>query len=276
MKKIILGSLVIVSCFADVTTVLPYVATINYDSSVNKSAKDKGMVSGVYASKGNMYYLVELDYAHTDISYKDSNESNLIQDDFTITYSKYYLKHMVKGGIHHISTSDTDLGDGDVLMAAVSGYHWKGYDKYSYGVEGYYSYYKDVSITQITPNFSYSKAININTRNNIGFKVNYIMADDYSTKDYTSFEVEDTLYYKKIFTTIKAYGGKMKTGVKDSGFTVYNSRDLLKTGYSLKVGYYAKKNLTLSASYSINTFEEDGKTEDGSNSVIVATLSYSF
>ena len=193
---------------------------------------------------------------------------------------------MVKGGIHHINTTDTDLGDANVFIGAIGGYHWRGYDKHNYGLEGYYSTYKDgkdensvakkIDIIQFTPYYRFSKAININTRDNIGFKINHIVANDYNTKNYTSYEVENTLYYKKFFTTIKVYGGKMKTGIKDSGNTVYNSKDLLKDGYSIKLGYYVKRNLLLSVSYAVNNFKEYGKTVEASNHVTVATLTYSF
>ncbi len=287
MKRIILGSLVVASSLiGDTVTLLPYTGMIDYDSDATKSAKKDGTINGIYASVGNLSYLLEVDYTATDIKYKDANTANLKQDDFTVTYAKYYKDYMLKGGIHHISTTDTDLGDANILIGAIGGYHWNGYDKYSYGLEGYYSNYKDghdeneiakdIEIMQFTPYYSFSKAININTRNIIKFKINHIIANDYATKNYTSYEIADTLYYKKFFTTIKAYGGKMKTGVKDNGNTVYNSKDLLKDGYSIKLGYNIQTNLSISASYAINNFEEYGQTDETSNNVTVATLTYSF
>ena len=55
-------------------------------------------------------------------------------------------------------------------------------------------------------------------------KANYVHIDKYVDQDYLSFELEDTLYYKKFFTTFKGYIGKMKTGVKNSGNTIYNNK----------------------------------------------------
>ncbi len=287
MKKIILGSFVLVcSVYGDIVTILPYTANIDYDSVATKSSKKEGTIIGVYTSIGNLNYLLEFDYVATNIKYKDANTTNLKQDDITLTYSKYYKSFMLKGGIHHINTTDKDLCDANVIIGAIGGYQWSNYDKYSYGLESYYSQYKDghdeneiankINIFQITPYYSYSKAININTRNIIGFKLNYIIADDYKTKNYTSYEIADTLYYKKFFTIIKVYCGKMKTGVKDSGNTVYNSKDLLKDGYNLKLGYNIQSNLSISTSYAINNFEEYGLTGTTSNKVVVATLRYSF
>jgi hypothetical protein len=241
----------------------------------------------IYISRGNLNYLLELDYSKTDIKYKDSViKSNLKQDDITLVYGKYFSKYMFKVGMHHINTTDTDLGDGDTIIFTIGGYKWKGYDKHSYGIENYYTKFKDghdenfiaksINVIQFTPYYSFSKAININTRNNIDFKINYIKADDYNTKSYTSYEISDTLYYKKFFTTIKAYGGKMKTGVKDNGFTVYNSKDELKDGYNIKIGYNFKPNLLISSSYGVNNFTEFSKTEDTTSKVLTASLTYTF
>jgi len=287
MKKIIVGSLLFVATLLaeDSITVVPYYGNIEYKSDAT-SLKDDGQILGTYFSMGNLGYLVELDYANTEIKYKDARSEELKQNDITLTYAKYEKSIMFKGGIHHIDTTDTDLGDGEVIIGQVGGYRWKGYDKHSYGVEGYYSIYadghdeneilKEIEVIQLTPYYQYSKAINLNTRNVIGLKVNYQNADAYEQKSYTSFEVEDTLYYKKVYGTVKAYGGEMKTGVKDGGHTVFNTKDLMKDGYSLKLGYYLNKNLSLSASYANNNFEETGQQEETSNEIIVGTVSYSF
>ena len=287
MKKVIAGSLVLLSSlFAeDTITVLPYYGSITYEGDAT-SLKDDGTILGTYFSMGNLGYLVELDYSNTKIKYKDPLIADLKQDDVTLTYASYGKAIMFKGGIHYINTTDTDLGDGEVLIGQVGGYHWNGYNKHSYGLEAYYSIYKNghdddgveknIQVMQLTPYYQYSQAINVDTRNIIGLKLNYQNADKYNQKDYTSFELEDTLYYKKVYGTVKVYSGEMKTGVKDGGHTVYNTKDLLKDGYSMKVGYNVNKNLSLSASYAINNFKETGQVEDTSNDIIVGTLSYSF
>jgi hypothetical protein len=286
-SKLLLGSLVLASSLlGEVTTFLPYGANIDYTNDSAKSAKKDGTITGLYFSYGNLSYLLELDASHTNIKYKDGTTSNLKQDDFIFAYSGYYPTWKYKIGFHHVDTTDKDLGDGDVLITELGGYQTFQYDKLSYGLEGYYSKYKDaydesgvqkkIEIYQLTPYVGFSKAIDINTRNNIKLKVNYISASDYKKDNYTSYEIEDTLYYKKFYTTLKIYGGKMKSGVKDSGHTVYNTKDLLKDGYSLKVGYFIDKNFTVSASYAKNNFEEYGKTGEASNDIAVATLIYKY
>ena len=287
MKKIILGTLLLtVSLFGDIITILPYGGIIDYDKNSAKSAKDRAELLGFYTSVGNLGYLVEFSYSHIDTTYKDATIEDLNQDDITLTYAKYYKNFMLKIGGHFVSTNDEQLGDGNIIMISIGGYNWVGYDKYSYGLEGYYSIYKDghdedyiaksIDIVQFTPYFSFYKAFTIDVKNSLSLKLNYQMVEDYITKDYLSYEISDTIYYKNLFTTLKVYGGEMRTGVKDSGMTVYNTLDLLKNGYSIKLGYYINKDFIISASYSLNSYEEYGKVVDGTASVAVATLSYSF
>jgi len=286
-KKIILGSLLIASnLYAEVTTILPYVATLDYTNNANESAKKDGLIGGIYYSYGNLDYLFEMNYSHTNINYKDSNFKDLKQDDFTIAYSGYDTNWKYKAGYHYVSSNDNDLGDGHIFIVEVGGYQFYGYDKFSYGLEGYYSIYNDghdenniqktIDAYQFTPYIGYSKAININTRNDIEFKLNYIIANDYEKDSYTSYEIKDILYYKSLYITLRAYGGKMKTGVKDGGFIVYNTKDLYKDGYSVKLGYFIDKNFSVSARYGRNNFEEFGMSGEASNDVALFTLKYSY
>jgi len=288
LKKILLGTVLVASAmFAKVSTIVPYAGYINYDNNQQKSIKDSAKFGGLYVSKGDLSYLLEFSYTYLDIKYKDSSISDLKQHDVFLAYSKYYPKFMIKGGIHYINNNDNiDLGGGETAIFAIGGYNWFGYNKLSYGLETYYSYYSDgkdennlqknVGVAQITPYISYSKAININTRNIISLKVNYIYAKDYMKKNYTSFEVSDTLYYKKFYASVKYYDGEMRSGVKDGGMNVYNTLDLMKNGGGVKLGYYIKPRLTMDVSYDINNFKEHNLVTDGGNSVAVLSLSYSY
>jgi len=292
MKKIILGSLLIASSmFAEVITVLPYAGQIDYDNSNTKSVKDKGTLLGFHASVGTLKYLLEADYSHISTEYKDSTLDDLSQDDITVAYSKYYDNFMFRIGDHYINTNDTQLGDGNVIIASLGGYNWDGYDKYSYGIEGYYSLYSDghdesytkttINILQFTPYVSFYKYFNKNMTNTIVLKMNYEIAPDYVEDTYTSYEISDTFGYKKIFTTLKYYNGEMRSGIKDGGFTVFNTLDLLNDGFNIKIGYYLTPNATLSISYGENNYEEfDEATtsmlDEGTNSVTVATFSYTY
>lgn len=270
-----------------VNTIKPYAGYIQYDTDGTKSTKDSGVLGGVYMSHGDLGYLVEFDVGYTQVKYKSSTgNSDITQLDMTLAYSKFYTNYMLKGGVHYINSSDVALGNGIAFIGAVGGYKWSGYDKYSYGLETYYTYYADaqnstggtqkVNLFQLTPYFTYSKAININTRNNIDFRVNHIIANDYTQKSYTSYQISDTILYKKFFLTAKVSFGEMKSGLLDGGHTAYNTQDLIKTGYGIKVGYIAKPNLSFDIGFSSNVVQEDGLTTDGTTSVISASLNYTF
>lgn len=264
------------------STVLPYFVQLNYDKDVKKSTKDTGTISGVYVSSGDLSYLLEADFAKTNISYKDKTTTKYSQTNSSLFYSHYRPKFMAKIGVHTINTNDTSLGNGSIYALIINGYHWKKYDKHTYGIELFASEYeKKVSLMQYSPHYIHSQAIDINTRNNIELKVNYITTNDYITtsanvKSWTSFEFANTLYYKKWALLLKAYGGEMKTGVKDSGSTVFNNKDLLKTGYTTKINYFMSPSSNISIGYSSNSYREDGAEQDGINTAILVTLSHTF
>ncbi len=270
MKKLFLVSIMALGeLAAESLSVVPYVANIKYID----SSKKNGDLVGTYLGYGDLSYFTEFDYAHTNIKYIDPTLKDLKQDDFLLTYASYNMETMTKFGVHYINTTDTNLGDGMIYMGAVENYFWEYYDKVKIGLEGYLSDYKvGGSIKQLTPYASYQKAISYDTSNNFGLKVNYIS----SSKNYTSYEVEDTINYRNLATTFRYFTGKMKTGVKDSGSTVYNTEDILQNGYSFKMSYKLFYNLSMSGSYGKNFFKEDGSSVQSSNSVLSGSIVYSF
>lgn len=298
MKKLILTALVMTSAvMADVTTVTPYVGRIGYDSSTTSSLKDTAKFAGLYSSVGNLKYLFELAYGYTNIKYKDATIENLTQHDITMKYGKYYKNFSWNVGVHYINNNEKntykDLGNGYIAIIGLDGYKWFGYNKLTYGADIYYSRYSDahndtslasttnVSITQFSPKLVYSKAININAKNTIALKGNFIKANDYKDSSYSSYEIADTLGYKSFFTTLKYNGGKMRSGVQDGGFTVYNTKDLLRSAYSAKIGYYFTSKLEADMSYTRNNYEEYDVANlallpKGSSSIALVSMGYSF
>ena len=79
IKNKVLVSLVLISniAYAEVSTILPYSAILDYSE---KSSKNSGSINGVYFSTGNLSYLTEVSYSHTNIKYKQSTTS-LKQDE---------------------------------------------------------------------------------------------------------------------------------------------------------------------------------------------------
>jgi len=287
-KTVISATLIASSLLAEVVTILPYAATLSYTTDSAKSIKDSSTLYGVHTSVGTLSYLLEFDYAKFQTNYKDPTFEKLNQDDISIAYGKYFTNFMIRGGAHYINSNDVFLGDGYSVFVTLGGYNYFGYNKLDYGVDGYYTSFsqgrdelntdvvKPVSIIQISPYLSYYKALNINWGNTIVVRYNYQMAKDYIQESYGSIEVSDTIFYKQAFLTLKGYSGEMRTGVKDSGFTVINTLDLMKSGYGIKLGYTFAYTTTISIGYDTNTFREVDLTEDGTNSAIVASLNYRF
>ena len=291
MKKFLMVTTILAtSLAADVITVLPYVGYIDYDKENTKTVKEKSTLFGLHTSIGSLSYLLEFEYMKfntvykTDTIYGDIDDLN--QDDISLAYGYYFSNIMLRGGAHYINTNDILLGDGVIGFATLGGYNFVDYDKYSYGLEGYYSYYKkghdekfvrkSIGITQLTPYVSAYNSWSEHWGNLISLKLNYQIAKDYIQDSYLSYEFSDTLYYRSLFLTLRGYTGEMRSGIIDSGFTVANTLDLIKNGYGGKVGYSFTPTAVLSVGYDVNSFREYGALEDGSNTVAIASFSYGF
>ncbi len=277
IKLFLLTTILSVYAYAEVFSILPYAGELSYDRDNNKSLKESATLYGVHITKGTLEYLLEFDFLKTDIRFKDKTSENLTQNDISFAYGKYFNNYMYRGGFHYISTNDPILGGGFVGFVSLGGYKYLGYDKYSYGVEAYYSrYVSRVSLTQFTPYFTAYNALNLYWGSSFCFKANYQLTPNYEKKSYLSYDVSETLYHKSTYLTLRGYGGEMVTGVKDSGFSVINTQDLMKTGYGVKFGYYFTPTTILSLSYDVNNYEEIDLVEQGSSSVVMASFYYGF
>jgi len=291
MKKTMLYTLLALTpLFGEVITLTPFVGNIIYDTDNKKSIKDSSTTYGLYTNIGTLDYLLEFNYAKFTTKYKTDTIlgaiEDLNQDDITLAYGHYFKNFMLRGGFHYVNTNDLLLGNGAIAFTSLGGYNFVGYDKYSYGVEAFYSYYSDgrddlgvaksIAITQLTPYFSAYNALSLNLGNLLSLKLNYQITGDYSSNSYLSYEISDTLYYKSLFLNVNAYTGEMRTAVRESGFMVVNTLDLMKYGYGATLGYYFTPSTNLSLSYSANTYREYLATADGTNSAATLSLSYKF
>jgi hypothetical protein len=287
MKNIFLITLIAFSSLsAEVITLAPYSAVIDYNKGKIESIKSSAKVVGLYTNIGNLNYLVELNYSYTNVDYSNASTDQLAQNDITFTYARYFFSYMLKTGLHYIDTTDEDLGDGYTIIGEIGGYSRGIYSKHNYGLDIYYSRYenghdeksieKSIDVIQTTPFYSYFNYITNRLSNKVSVKLNYIYAKDYKTKSYLSVEIDDTIYYGNIFIEFSGYFGSMKSAVRNGGHTVYNTKDTLQNGYGAKLGYYIVKNMPASIGYSVNNIKEYGARSVNSNNVIFTTLSYSF
>ncbi len=293
MKKLILmTAIATTSLFAEVTTVTPYVGKIDYGNQASTSFKDNAKITGLSLTHGNMAYLWEFAFSHIATEYKNRAITNLNQNDLTLVYGQYFSNYMYRVGAHYINTTDPQLQDGVVAIATFGGYQYYGKDKFSGGLEAYYSYYKNghdenyqaekpIKIFQFTPYLSFYGSIDEQWSNLISIKGNIQIARDYVQDSYFSYEISDTLYYENFYATFKFYRGEMRTGVKDGGLTVYNTLDLMKNGYEVQLGYYLGTNAVVTLSYAEHTYSEFDQTfstlsSDNTSKVALVSFSYSF
>ena len=263
---------------AEVYTVSPFSVVVKNDT---KSIKDSGTINGIYFSSGTLSYLTEFTYSHTDIKYKYST-NNLVQDEFTFLYSKYFIDKFYKLGIHTNTTTDTTLQNGTTLILGVGGWKYIGYNKVSYGVDLYHSYYtnsiespdkKDyVHISEISANASYYKAFKT-FANYISLNINYEMAHSYD-KVYTFFKVQDIVYYKGFSFDVSYLSGYFKTGILDGGSNVYNSQDILKEKIGISFGYNVTPVIKLKASYGRTNYDENGGSLDLNDNTFSFNVGY--
>jgi hypothetical protein len=134
---------------------------------------------------------------------------------------------------------------------------------------------------QFTPYIQYSLTLNPSLRNDMSFKVNAIASTQYKDPGYLSYEFSDTLVYEDYYAILKVCGGEMKSGVTEGGNKVINTKDLYKSSYNLRAGYYFMQDLAVDISYGINYYQEYNAatltlSPEGQNSVGMVSLSYDY
>lgn len=282
MKKIILLSLITFGALqADVINLSTFGGTINYSSN---SLKDKGYSTGIYFSKGNLSYLFETQYERTNIKYKNNAFKHLIQNEITMRYSSYYKNAFWRIGLHANSTNDITLNNGNTAILGAGYYIYNKNNKLELSSNVYYSLYangtdlnltkKNIDITQISPELKYTYGSG-NFKSILSLKYNYEISN-YS-KDKTLNSVEGSLYlgYSNFFLSGSVYSGKMRTGVKNGGFSVINSKDLYKNGYNINTGFYIR-NFNVKVSYGENTFNEFLVAKNVKNNLMYVSIGYRF
>jgi len=299
LKKIVIIGLVSLNTLsADVVSLVPYLGAIKYDNSLTKSLKDSGSFIGVQASVNDNEYLLETAYSYKNISYKDSlNIQNLKQHDLSLMITSKCSAYSLKIGAHYINSNEVnsfkDLGTGYIGIAGLEGSNLFDKDKLTYGVEAYYSVYPDahnetttaatqfIDIVQFSPYLGYSMVLSSRLRNDAVFKVNAIASTQYKDPGYLSYDFKDTVVYGNLYAILKVFGGEMKSGVKEGGFDVYNTKDLYTGSYEIKAGYYLAPTLAVDFSYAVNYYQEYNAatlklSPEGYNSVGVVMLSYGY
>jgi hypothetical protein len=281
---------------AEVITISRYDELINYHKNANMSLVEGVKIGGIYASYGNLNYLLEADFSHTHVDFKKNFISDFTQDDYSFLASRYYPMFMYRVGIHSIKTDDVDLGDATIFIASLQKYQTQEKSKLTYGTDFYLSHYKKgynkkgelgkIDIYQFSPFVSYFKIINSNTTNSVKMTLTDINTNAYKQQNYFSYALEDAVTYQKITTKIKGYKGEKKSSIEDDGRTVYNTKDLMKYGYGAQLSYALTSNFSINLSYDIHHFEipdlytfnqeKQNNAISVTNSVTIGSISYSY
>jgi len=267
-----------VNLFAELSVVSPFSVITQPDSN---SIKNSGTINGVYLSSGTLAYLSEFSYSYSDLRYKEST-TNLEQNDFYFSYSRYFFNHSYKIALHTIATSDTNLQNGSTFIIGYSRWNYFGTTKLTYGIDFYHSFYtngldlneekKAISLNQLTGYISYFKPFK-SISNVLSLKVNYENALTYN-KNYFSFSLKNIVYYKKVSLELGYFGGKMQTGVMDGGATVYNSKDMLHKKIQAKVSYSIIPSLKINTAYSSTLLDEYLSKKSLNNAAITFGIVY--
>lgn len=278
--------------FAEIMTLSRYDERIHYYKNSAYSMIEGANIGGIYISYGDIDYLLEVDISHTHVDFKQNYINDFNQNDYTALFSRYYPEFMYKFGVHFIDTDDLNLGNGMVIVGSLSTYDKNQYAKV--GIDTYWSHYKEgytykgikdtIDIYQMSPYMSYTNIFSNNFSNNIKSTLTYINSAVYAQEDYISYAIEDTLFFNMFQLKGKAYMGEMKSAVTDGGLTVYNTKDLMKHGYGVALGYNLTKEFKINISYDVHTFEipELYKinnleiNKDVMNNVGILSFSYSY
>ena len=265
---------------AEVSVISPSTVYIKSDK---KSFKESGTVNGIYFSSGTLSYLSEFSYTHTDIRYKYDTQ-NLVQDEITMLYSRFFIDHSYKIGFHTNTTTDTNLQNGTTVILGYNRWNWFERSKLSYGLEVYDSYYTNgtdlkennssINITQLMTHIDYFSPFT-SFSNFVSLKFNYENAYSYH-KNMFSFEIKDVIYYKTFTFELNYFGGKLQTGVLAGGLVVYNSKDIIKRKFGTKIGYRISTNININLSYTSSLVDEYRSVNNLSNDAFAFNVSYTF
>ncbi len=279
-------------------TLLPYVGTTINDRSNAKSLKNATGYFGLYASYIEEQNQFDFAYSYSKTLYKSRNVlSDFDQQDFTAKYTQRLKDTFFSIGLHSIHNTEndvyTDLGSGYIGFIGFKEINQYNNKNISYGIDTYYSLYTQahgetsrsntiaIAIAQFSPYYIYSIDLSPNMRNDFTLRANAISAAQYTKISYLSAEVINTTYFNNTYLILHYLGGKMRSGITNEGFTVYNNKDLYSGIYNISLGYCEVNKLTYDVSYALSTFREFNPDTlvllpKGISSTILGSVRYQF
>ncbi|WP_456404477.1 hypothetical protein [Hydrogenimonas sp.] len=300
MKRTVLWPLLATAVLAaePQSMVIPFAGYLGYGS---QSAKESGLMGGLYGVVSRDGQSLELQYAYTDIAYRDGVD-DLIQNDFTAIYAKQLDRGMLlRAGVHYIDSDDAYTDGGTTLLLGLHRSAWGDYDA---GAELYYTNYPNfdspLSVWQVTPSVTKSLAedwslkaaytfitfrsskitetvLNMGSMmSSMGRSPHTIVTYEEYSDTYHSAEVALTHRHGLVNTTATLWLGKQAFAVRDGGFSVFNLAEIHKGGVSLTSRYAYSERSSLSAALFYERFTDTQTGDDTGVTGVWVSYGYRF
>ncbi|OGG96664.1 MAG: hypothetical protein A2527_03665 [Candidatus Lambdaproteobacteria bacterium RIFOXYD2_FULL_50_16] len=245
-------------------TLMPYVSSLAYKDS---ATKDKGSITGAYLFWG-MGLSNSLEIGAEKASFTSLTGTQTGQQN-TAVYYTYYKSYSNKYriGTHGVSGDDSDSDGGRMIGLGTT---FSKYGVFSADIDWYRSSYGNyplysstwsslgsgLVVNQWTPQISFPFDYG---KYSAGASMNLINLSAPAYKGDTSFTsttLNAGIYRMRWATTLDLYSGKEAFAVRDSGFTLYNSPTVYKSGYKVEGTFYYSYQAHFFLSVASRTYEE--------------------
>ncbi len=280
------------------TALIPFAGYLGYGS---ESAKESGLVGGLYGVVARDGRSLELQYTYTDISDRDGVD-DLRQNDLTVLYANRLDGGLlVRAGIHYVDSDDAYTDGGTALLLGVQRSGWRGYDA---GIDLYYTNYPNfdpsLDVWQVTPSvtkrfgegwsleaaytfitFRSSKITETVSRmgsmmSTMGRSPHTIVKSEEYTDTYHSAEVTLARRYGAVDTSASLWLGKQAFAVRDGGFTLYNLAEIHKGGASLQARYAYSERAAVTGTLLYERFTDTQTGDESGMTGLLVSFGYSF
>ncbi|KUG25999.1 hypothetical protein ASZ90_004165 [hydrocarbon metagenome] len=262
---------------AQSVTIMPYHLPINYkDSGVRENSSLTG-VYGAFQSDLNNKFELAFDYSY----FNYISNFKIKQFDFTFAYTNESSpEEKFRLGGHYIVSDDVLTDQSYVLFAGVSKYRFRSWDA---NLDVYYSNYGDYSskfnAIQLSPTFGLTFPFDRTQGVYFNTQVYFIRLSEKIILDKKNyFSVKETITYYNNNFSVSAYAlfGEQRFAVRQNGFLVYNSADLMKTGFGGSLTYSFTQNIFLKGGVEYDKFDEEAYGTSATSTKFIILAGFNF
>lgn len=276
LLKIFMLLILILEINAQSVTVMPYYLPINYkDSGVRKNSFLTG-IYGAFEIDLNSSLEMAFDYSNFDYVF-DAFPFKIKQYDLTVAYTnKSIPEWLFRLGGHYIVSDDVLTDQSYVLFGGVGKYKFRKWDAmFNVYFSNYSEYNPSFMAIQLSPNFGLNFSFDRTQGIYFNTQLDYIILSKKNISDKKNyFSVKETITYYNNKISVSAYVllGEQKFAVRQNGFLVYNSADLMKTGFGGSVTYSFTPNFFLKGGVEYDNFDEEayGTSASSTKFIILA------